>query len=240
MVKVAIHQPNYFPWIGYFDKMIKCDRFILLDEVQLSDNDYMHRNRLLDINGNIKFITIPFEKKGYMNFKYKDIRINNGIEWQKRILAFLEGNYKKAPFYNEVMNLLVPINEKKYTYLFDAVLDSIELLMTTFEIKTHILFQSEMEYNNKAKKGDLVITLCKSCGADIYLSGIGAADYMNIEQFRNNHILVEFQEVNVLKYSQINTDNFMQGISILDMLFNCGVEKSKELFWLTQKEGVQI
>lgn len=234
-MKVAIHQPNYFPWIGYLDKMIKCDKFILLDDVQLSDNDYMHRNRFIDINGNIKYMTIPFEKKDYLKLKFKDIKINQDIGWQKRNLAFLEGNYKKAYGYNEVINILVPLFQRKYEFLIDAVLDSIELLRSVLDIKTSIVYQSEVDYNRDFRKSGLVLDLCRKCGADIYFSGTGAVEYMNIEDFAKSCISIEFQQVYKFEYPQINSKEFIFGVSVLDMLFNCGIEKSKQLLWNNMK-----
>ncbi|MFC5703552.1 WbqC family protein [Cohnella faecalis] len=239
-MKVAIHQPNYFPWIGYLDKMVKCDQFILLDDVQLSDNDYMHRNRFLDINGNVKYMTIPFQKKDYMKQKYKDIKINNTLDWQKKNAAFLGGNYKNAPYFNEINQLLMPLFNKHYNLLIDAILDSIELLRSVFEINTPMVLQSQLEYNQNSRKSDLVIALCKSCDADTYYSGRGAIEYMDSDQFEENGISIEYQQVNKFEYSQINSKEFIFGVSILDMLFNCGLEKSKQLFWDSIKEGAHI
>lgn len=231
-MKAAIHQPQYYPWIGYFHKIAKADKFILLNEVQLTDSGYMHRNRFLDINGKVKFVTIPFFKKNYMNLPYNKLKINNTVEWQKRNANFLKAAYGKAPYFHEIWNIISYQFIEEYAHLSDIVIKSIFTVCEILQIDTPFLFQSDIKYNRDMHKSNLVLNLCKATGADIYLSGKGASiKYLDREQFKENLIDIEFQDVSIPTYSQVNTQKFIGGISILDMLFNLGIENTRKLFW---------
>ena len=231
-MKIAIHQPHYYPWIGYFDKIAKADVFVLLTEVQLTDSSYMHRNRFIDVNGNIKYVTIPFNKKEYAKIAYNKLKINNSIAWQTRNANFIKETYKKAPFFNEVWDLIAHQFTTKYEHLNDLVCESIFLLCRILDIKTKVNFQENIEYDRHMQKSQLVMGICKAMKADIYLSGKGGSiNYLNFDEFENNKIKIEFQNISAPYYKQINTNDFIGGISILDMLFNCGIEETKRIFW---------
>lgn len=231
IMKVAIHQPCYFPWIGYFDKMAKVDKFVLLDEVQLQDRSYMFRNRLITTSGNIKYLTISYIKKDYMKYKYNEIKINNQIDWQRNHLNFIITNYKKTFFFDEIREIIQIIFEKRYIHLNDVCIDIINILKKILNINTEIIIQSSLNYDKNAKKNNLNLNICEILNATEYLSGEGGKKYMEINPFEKNNIQVVFQEFQHPIYEQINSKEFIPGISILDMLFNCGIDKSREIFW---------
>lgn len=229
-MKVAIHQPHYFPWEGYISKMNDVDLFILMDEVQLTDSSPMYRHALLTSNGQRKYITIPFEKDNYKKKYYKDILINTQIDWQKRHTNFIKENYLKSQFYEEVVDLISNIFSKKYKYICDITIDTIFLLREFFNIDTDILLQSGLDYSRESKKNELVLDLCIASGSNQYLSGQGAKDYMELKYFEENNIKVEFQDFKQTEYPQLNSESFIGGLSILDMLFSIGLQKTKESF----------
>lgn len=237
-MKVGIHQINYFPWLGYFNKIAKSDIFVLLDEVQLIDNGMMHRNRILNSNGDITYITISFNKKGYLNRKFCDIETNNNVDWLKKQYNLISNSYRKAPFYKEIDELIKPIFNGKYERIIDINLKALELMISVLDIKTKLVFQSTLKYDDSLKKDDLLIQLLKDLNADIYLSGIGAKKYMVLEDFHRENLKVQFQSFDSPKYPQINSCEFVSGLSILDVLFNCGIDGTKKLFWenLQEKE----
>lgn len=235
-MKVAIHQPHYYPWIGYFEKIVKSDRFILLDEAQLTNSGYMHRNRFIDTNGNIKYVTIPYEKKDYMKLPYNKVKINNNIDWQKRNKNFLKATYSKSPYFDEIWSIISYQFENQYDYICSLAIESITLICKLFEIDTTLLFQQSIPYNQNLHRSDLVLELCKITDAKIYLAGNGGSkDYLDKEKFINNGVEIKFNSVTIPNYKQVNSKEFIGGISILDMLFNCGVEESKKIFWESVK-----
>ena len=102
-MRIAIHQPHYFPWIGYFDKMAKSDGFVLLDEVQLEKGSPMVRNRVLDQAGEIKFLTISGDTKDFLSRKYSELSTKDVQQWTQRQFNALQNYYRKAKFYKEML-----------------------------------------------------------------------------------------------------------------------------------------
>ena len=102
-MKISIHQPHYFPWIGYFDKMAKADVFVLLDEVQFEKQSQMSRNRIIDGNGQIKFLSIPVDLKNFLNKKYLEIECIDS-KWKIKHLNILENYYRDSKYKIEIMN----------------------------------------------------------------------------------------------------------------------------------------
>lgn len=227
---VGIHQPNYFPWMGYFDKMDKADVFILLDDVQLTDSSVTQRNRVLNCNGIPTYITVAFQKEGYMQKPLREIQLNQDVAWQKRQVDFLRGTYGKTPYFNEVWEFIQPIFTKNYATLVEVNYATICLVKELLGITTKVIWQSEMNYSHEGHKNDLILNLCESVSADVYLSGKGAQKYMNLESFKHAGIKVEFQNFIMPEYKQIYSGTFCSGLSMLDVLLNCGIKGTKKLF----------
>ena len=94
-MRVAIHQPHYFPWVGYFDKMAQVDQFILLDQVQFEKGSYMYRNRILSNTGKVCYLTISAEKHGFLTKEYREIVTRDNEGWQRKQIAQIENAYCK-------------------------------------------------------------------------------------------------------------------------------------------------
>jgi len=227
-VIVSIHQPSYFPWLGLLDKINKSNIFVLLDNVQLNDSAFQNRNIFLDNRGQIKYLTIPIEKKGYQQKTIKDLKIVDN-RWQKRHKGFLISNYKKHPYFDEIYEFIQYIFEKKYIYLIDVLIDTMNNILKMFEINTSILFASKLNINEFLRKDDLVIDILKKTNANIYISGIGAKSYQDEKKFEENNIILSYQNFIHPIYSQKNSINFIPGLSSLDILFNIGKEESIKL-----------
>jgi len=229
---VGIHQLNFAPWLGYFNKIYKSDLFILMDEVQITFSETMNRNRILNKYGAISFLSIPCVKKDYLNKKFYEIEISDAFDWQERFKCVLKDSFSKSKYFYEIFDLLKPIFDKKYKYVIDVNFDLLNILLDLLGIKTKIIKQSSLTYDRSKKKNDLVIELCKAVNADIYLSGNGAKDYMDISSFNACGIDVMFQTFRHPSYEQFNSvKEFVPGLSILDVLFSIGIEETKKLFF---------
>lgn len=231
MNKVAIHQPHYFPWLGYLDKMANVDEFILLDAVQLTDKSNMFRNIFVTKYAQEKYLTVSFEKHGYMGKPFNQVRLNKKVNWQVNHFNFLNDNYGKAPYFREIMDEISFIFKIEYENLYEPIITSLITLKNLFGIETEIIFQNNLEYNKQAHKSELVLNLCLLRNATLYLSGIGAKKYMDVSLFEENDIRVLYQKFKHPIYPQFNTHEFVPNLSALDMLFNCGVEQSRKIFW---------
>lgn len=231
-MRAAIHQPHYFPWVGYFDKMAKVDTFVLLDQVQLEKNSLMLKNRILDKNGEIKFITISGETKGFLGKEYRDILTKDVEVWKSRQMNAMRDYYRKAAFSKEIIALLEEFFKQDLPTICQWTCASIELVRELLGITTPLVLQSDVDYDRSLRRSDLVYAICSAVGADTYFSGRGASvEYLDREKFAENNVEIVFQSFQHPVYPQCNAKEFTPGISILDMLFNCGFEESRRIFW---------
>lgn len=230
-MRIGIHQPHYFPWIGYFDKMIKSDIFILLDDVQMEKGSYMYRNRILNTNGEIIYLTISGDKHGYLERKYRELSSTNDEIWLNKHAQNINRSYGESPFFNEVWNEIGPLFKTKEKTICDYCVRSLVKIKDLLDIPSRVQMQSDLHIDETKKKNDLIINICKSVGATHYLSGNGARKYTDEKSFSDEGIVLQYQDFKVPEYEQIHNNEFVPGLSILDMLFNIGIEKTKEVLW---------
>ena len=229
---VSIHQPSYFPWIGLLRKIQRSDLFILLDEVQLSDSAYQHRNLFLTNTGESKYLTIPFLRQNYRSIPFSQIRISDRT-WATKHKSFLQNNYKKHAHFNEVYSKIESIFENEYSNLIDPILVSMKLCLEMLNIKTTIIRQSEYLQLGSLRGQDLVENLVVAANGEFYLSGLGAKDYLTKSAFYNGAEIIFESYVHPV-YPQKYSQGFISGLSCLDMLFNVGIKESRDLILNTE------
>jgi hypothetical protein len=217
-VRVAIHQPQYLPWLGYLDKLARADVFVLLDTVQFKKSEWQNRNRIRTAQG-WQYLTVPVLHE--FPQRLDRVRINNQTDWRRKHLQALETHYRKAPHYDHYVpqfrelyavdwDLLAPLN--------GAILG---LLAGAWGITTKVL--SAGQFAAREEQTGRLVDLCKAVGADCYLAGAGGRDYMNLQEFNTAGITVEFQDFTHPEYAQVYSP-FIPGMSAVDLLFNCGPE----------------
>lgn len=230
---VSCHQPNFMPYLGFFDKMNKSDIFVIRDEVLFTDSDYHHRNRIR-INGNdnhnnpqFKWITVPVEKinDNIMHVKIKkDARIKNK-HWKDSILHDIESNYNNTLFFPKIFPKIKEIFDNNYENLIDLNLEIIKLLKEIFNINTEIILASELnlkpEHFKKSNASEDLAKICKCLNADVYLSGNGGKNYLEKEKFDEREIEVRFQDFQHPNYKQ-NYPGFLANMSSIDALLCIG------------------
>jgi len=216
---VAIHQPNFLPWIGYFYKMYKSDIFVFLDNVQFSKNSYQNRVKIKTSQG-AQWLTLPvFHKFGQLT---KDVRINNNEKWKEKHLKTIELNYKKAPYFNQIYNLLVKVyTNNKWELMTDFNIELITAICNFLDIKTKTIRASSL--NTSGSATELLIDIVKKVGGDIYLSGKGGMKYQDENRFKEENITLIYTNFKHPVYPQL-WGEFIEGLSIIDLLFNCGEE----------------
>lgn len=232
-MKTSIHQPSYFPWLGLLDKINKSDNFIILDNVQLADRAYQHRNIFLNNEGKEHLLTLNINKKGYRDKYIKDITLSDN-SWQNKHNKFLLHNYKKHFYFDDIYPQIQHLFENNYTYLIDVLTDSMKILFDIYQIDTDINFASQIYTNNNIYKEDFIIHLLEESSADTYLSGSGAKSYQKEETFRNKNITLEYQNFKHPQYTQNKQEHFTYGLSGLDVAFNLGNEKTHNILKATR------
>lgn len=230
-MKIGIHQPHYFPWLGYMDKMAKSDKFIILDDVQLTDRSPMVRNKFLQVDGTEIMIGLSVKKHGYREKAVKEIELAESEKVQEKHRRFFQLNYNKTKGYKEVYPFIQHIFEKKYKKLIDIEMDTVNAIRELLGITTPLLYQSSLKYDKESKKSDLMLSLCESAGASVYLSGQGAKKYMVDKLFLAKGIEVEYQTFNHPIYAQTGVSDFVPNLSAIDLLMQVGVEDARKIFW---------
>lgn len=229
MTIVAIHQPGYLPWLGFFKKMMNCDIFVYLDNANFVKNNYYNRNHIRISNG-ITWLTVPVIKG--KESKIKEIKIDNTKNWAKKHKKSILFNYSKAEFFNEIKNFFEELYEKNFELLIDLNMEIIEFIKKQLEIKTRTIFSSELKI--KTSSAQRILDICKTLDADHYISGtVWAKNHLNINDFKNQGIHIKFQEFQHPVYKQYQRD-FIPNMSIIDLLFNEGIKNSRKILIKSQ------
>ena len=211
---VAIHQPQYLPWLGYFDKIERCDIFVLLDDVQYKKNEWQNRNKIRAAR-RWQWITVPVRYRfGQM---INQVKIDNNVDWRGSHYKSLVINYNKAPYFKDYEPFFKMTYERNWGYLTDINTHFIEYLVKSLGITTKLMRSSQLL--TEGQKTERLVEICKKLGADTYLSGQGAREYLDLSQFEEEGIKVLFQDFNHPTYKQVY-NNFEPFMSIVDLLFN--------------------
>lgn len=226
-MRLSIHQPSYFPWLGLLHKIACSDQYVLMDEVALSDSAFQHRNLFLTNHFKTKYLTIPFVREGYQARPFHDLELSDPA-WSRRHLDFLSNNYRKHPFYREVMPQIEAVLSAPYERLVDVVLASMKLSFKWFGITTPIVSQRSLDYDRSLRRGDLVMALIDACKAEVYVSGTGAKAYLDESRFGTSVKLVYDQFAHPA-YPQKDNAEFVAGLSCVDLVFNIGETGAADL-----------
>ncbi|WP_406661225.1 WbqC family protein [Methanolobus sp. ZRKC3] len=215
---VAIHQPNHLPYLGFFDKMLNSDIFVIHDDAQFTDSEYIHRNKIR-IHGGWKWITVPvFKEKMPINeIKIKNQTDKNAAAWNKVHFREIHANYKKTPYYDTYSDELEKIYSKEYNLLIDLNMKIIEYLVEVFDIDVEIRYSSELKLESCST--EKLVEIVKAFGGDAYLAGAGGHNYMDESLFTD--IKLVFQEYKHPSYKQRYPD-FIPNMAAIDALFNLG------------------
>jgi hypothetical protein len=216
MKTVAIIQSNYLPWKGYFDIIHDVDKFVFLDDVQMTKRDWRTRNKIKTHRG-AEWLTVPV-KGGREQLIYETEIVQDA--WQEHHLKSLQTNYGRAPFFKDYKFLLDWLYKETHTNLSEFNRQAIDLLCEILGIGTQRM--SSMELTPVGSKDDRLIDICQKLGATAYLSGPSARDYISEEKFREAGIELSYKDYSGYPEYQQLFPPFEHAVTILDLLFNCG------------------
>ncbi len=227
MKKIAILQSNYIPWKGVFDMINMVDEFVFLEDVDFTKRDWRSRNKILTPNGLI-WLTVPVNK-AERGTKIKDITVSHEIDWQRKHYLTIRGSYSKAPYFADYEYLLDDIYlNHKWDKLSDMNIYITKKISNVLGVKTS--FVNSIDLHTNGTKDDKLIEICKKLNATHYLSGPAAKDYIVNEKFKNENIGLSYiQYDHYPEYKQLY-GNFEHHVSILDLLFNCGINSPDFIF----------
>jgi hypothetical protein len=219
--RVAILQSNYIPWKGYFDLMNSVDEFILFDDVQYTRRDWRNRNRIVGASGP-QWLTIPVQVKGKYLQAIKDTKVADE-SWRARHWETLRGCYSRAPHFRDYIDVIEPLyRDGTETFLSEVNRRFLETIAGALGITTQLT--SSMDYDIIDGKTERLLSLCRQAGATDYLSGPAARDYLDEEMFRAAGISVSWMSYDGYPEYDQRRVPFEHGVSVLDLLFNVGVD----------------
>lgn len=223
---VAIHQPNLFPWLGYFDKINKSDIFILMDNVQFPKKGGTWTNRVrLAINGQPRWITVPIVRNYHGVRLIKDMEINNAIPWRTKMLKTIEFNYAKSLFFKEEWEYIQTLIHYDTQDLCDFNIQAIRSLTKHLGLDaSKLIIGSTLKTEGRAT--ELLLSMTNAVGGNTYICGGGANGYQEDGKFEEQGIRLLYQNFEHPIYSQ-SGNGFVSGLSILDVLFSCGKKTIK-------------
>ncbi len=217
-MKVAVHQPQYLPWLGYFDKMDRVDCFVLLDDAQFEKNEWQNRNRIKTATG-WQWLTVPVLHR--FPQRIAEVRIHDAAPWRRKHLQALIGNYGGAPDFETHRPFLEELYAREWRLLLDVALAALAYLAGALGVTTKLVLASTLGLPEGARATERLVAICRALGADTYLSGAGGHEYLEVERFERDGVRVVFQAFECPVYPQ-RFGAFEPNLSVVDLLFNCG------------------
>jgi len=225
----AIHQPTFFPWLGYYDKIARSDVFILLDNVQFpkTGGTWINRVRIL-INGQPAWITVPIVRSYHGVRCIADMEINNNLPWREKLIMTFKTNYARAPYFDSIFPILKELVEHPVYLLCEYNINAIKAVMALLGLdQDKLVLGSSLQAKGHAT--DLLIELVREVGGSVYLCGGGSDGYLQEEKFSEAGLELIYQNFVQPVYLQNATHEFAAGLSIIDVLMNLGVDQTRQL-----------
>ena len=211
---VTIHQPNFAPWTGYFDKMTRADVFVLLDTVPFTKGGFQNRVKVKGPNGP-QWLTVPVHTKGRMGQPTNEVETNELKPWRSDHIKTLRALYGRCPGFEAARAMLEAVHARGTTKLADLCVDLITRLRDHYEIPTRLVRASELKATGTAS--ELLAAITAELGGDVYLSGPSGRNYLDKSVFAERDIALDYHSFTPTPYPQPHGD-FIGGLSMLDHL----------------------
>ena len=219
----ATHQPNYLPWLGYFYKVMHSDVFVFLDDVQFANRSYQSRVQIKTANGAI-WMTQPVLSKGRP--LTNQVEFEPTTRWREKHIKMLALNYAKTPyfkrFHDDLTTLLLESKGNQSEVNMQLICGLAKMLGAKSQ------FVKSSEFGITVSAGQRIGEIGRHLGASVYLSGRGAMAYQKEEDFTSRGLSLAYTEFAPTAYSQLHGE-FVAGLSIVDAIFNVGVDGVREI-----------
>jgi hypothetical protein len=217
-VRVAIHQPEYLGYLGFYNKMMNADAWIYLDNVQLAKRDFMRRNRIAGQHGEL-MLSVPIQTKGRYYQLIQDVEIDNTQDWRASHWKSIQQSYGRAPHFHAYAPEYAAIYQQSWDKLVDLNIRLIETTARLLGIERPKFRASELAVTGKSSQ--LLADLTLAGGGDSYLSGPMGRDYLDETLFHQRGLQVVYNDFTHPTYSQ-GPHEFVPYLAAIDLLFNCG------------------
>lgn len=235
-MKLAIMQPYFLPYIGYFQLMDAVDTFVVYDNIEFTKKGWINRNRIL-VNGKDEYITLPLKKDSDYLHVCQRFLADSWESDKKKMINKLREAYRKAPRFDHIMPLMEACINYPGSNLFDLIYNSILLVRQALGIETNIIKSSELQIDHQLKSAAKVLAICKELNATEYINSIGGYDLYSGEIFESHHIRLQFLKTDPISYTQFSHPH-VPYLSIADVLmFNDRQQVSELLSAYTLVSG---
>ena len=227
MRTVVIHQPDFLPWLGFFDRLRRADLYIALDTAQFvsgTSRSWTHRDRIKTARGP-RWLSLSV-RKAPLGTPIYEVMLAPDRRWRDDNLNLLRESYQRAPYFGEIFPRVEALYEGAQERLAQMTLESIDLLCTLLGVSVERRLSSTMR--PAGSSNEMLADLLSKAGATHYLSGQGARAYFRPEPFARAGIEVQWQAYSHPVYPQLH-GAFVPMLSAIDMLFNCGIEQSRTI-----------
>ncbi|MDC0954979.1 WbqC family protein [Alphaproteobacteria bacterium] len=221
MKTVCIHQPDFAPYLGFFDRLLGVDELIFLDDVQFNRRGWQHRDQIKSKHGGV-WLTLPI-KKGLRSQKISETYLMENEYWVGKHLSLIEHSYSKAKYFEFVFGEIEKIYTKKYNRLIDLNLNFLEFAFDILDISTKIKFSSGFLIDSS--KSERIRDLVLAIGGSRYVTGMGSKNYLDENLLSSSGIKVKWQQFHPFTYNQLHGD-FVPLLSCLDLFFNHGPQSA--------------
>jgi len=212
-MRVTIHQPDFMPWLGFFERWRNCDLYIVLDDVQFLRRGWHNRDKIKTPQG-AAWLTVPVQQKGHYTQTIRDTMLD-GDAWKRKHLATIRATYSKAPCFGELFPGLEAIYARPHSGLVEFNIELLLFFAFRLGIRTPMTFASEARIQESGTAR--LVQLCLRHNADVYITGTGSRGYLEENLFAQEGIQVEWQEFLHPTYPQLH-GRFIPGLSILDSM----------------------
>lgn len=216
-MKVAIMQPYFFPYLGYFQLINEVECFVFYEDVNWINRGWINRNSII-VNKQASLITVPC-KDTSQNKKINTICHGLDRTVTKKLLKTIEHSYKKAPFFEKVYPLLEDVLRTESNYIADISISSIKIVSNYLKIDVDFKKSSDLKIDDKFSGGDRLIKICKSLKSKNYINPIGGKNLYDKSYFQASDISLNFLQMNQVEYPQ-NNESFVANLSIIDLIMN--------------------
>lgn len=215
-MKIAIMQPYFFPYIGYFQLINSVEEFVIYDNIQFTKKGWINRNRIL-VNQNEDYISLPLKKDSdYLNVNQRFLSDTWSVDRKKMLNKIVE-SYRKAPQFEPTYSLFEKCLMIDETNLFDFLHHSLKETLQYLSISSKITVSSTIEIDHQLKSEEKVLAICKAQNTSTYINPSGGIELYSKERFEQNGIKLQFQKSNPINYLQYKNE-FVPWLSILDVL----------------------
>ena len=221
-MRVAIHQPQFFPYPGFFHKLSMADSFVIMDDVQY-DKRFTNRNKILAPQGPM-WLTVPIDKADKF-MSNMAVEVNNAVPWREEHWKKITYSYKNSNCFHLYREYLEDLYQRQHNMLFDLNLETTKAVMKWLEIDIPVVRESQLGVTGEGTQR--LVNVCKAMGADTYVSGVGGKGYMDERLLHEQGVTLQYALYEPVPYPQRFVREFVPNLSILDMLFNVGPESRK-------------